>query len=131
MNENKKDVKTSPKVGSPRKYETVRQLENAINKYFADCDSKKKPYTVCGLARSLGVDRKTLINYSKDENNPDFFHTIKQAKQIIEEQLETNLYGSSVSGIIFNLKNNFDWKEKQEVALGQDEPFNVKIEVVK
>lgn len=67
-----------------------------------------------GLALALDMDRKTLFNYSKDEQ---FFPTIKKAKAKVEEQLEENaLMGKyNPTFAIFNLKNNFDWKDKQEV----------------
>ena len=35
---------------------------------------------------------------------------------MIEAHLEKKLFGNNVTGLIFNLKNNFDWKDKTEVA---------------
>jgi len=67
---------------------------------------------MAGLARHLDVDRKTIINYG---NKEDYFHTIKRARARVEEFLEQRLYGNTVTGVIFNLKNNFDWKDKQEI----------------
>ena len=76
------------------------------------CDEKNKPYTMSGLAYYLDMDRKSLLNYSKDEK---FFTTIKKAKQRVEMMLEEQLYRlGNNSGVIFNLKNNFGWIDKVE-----------------
>lgn len=102
------------KRGAPKKYTEVELLRKKIDSYFKLCDKLNKPYTLSGLALSLDMDRKTLYNYSKEEA---FFPTIKKAKEKVEAQLEENAllgkYNSTFA--IFNLKNNFDWKDKQEV----------------
>lgn len=101
-------------MARPKLYTSVEQMEKDIEKYFAECDKKEKPYTMSGLAYALDMDRKTLLNYSKNE---EFFPTIKKAKQKVEQQLEENLYRlGNNSGIIFNLKNNFNWKDNVEVT---------------
>lgn len=95
------------------KYKTEKELKKAINEYFDKCDKKEKPYTMTGLALSLGIDRTTLINYGKR----DLFSTlIKNAKAKVEEQLEESLYRlGNNSGVIFNLKNNYGWRDTVEV----------------
>lgn len=96
------------------KYKTQEELEKGINKYFAQCDENQKPYTMSGLAYSLGIDRVTLINYGK---NDLFFTLIKEAKDRVQAQLEENaLMGKSNSTFtIFNLKNNYGWRDTVEV----------------
>ena len=103
---------TNP-VGRPLAFKTPEELEIKIEQYFLDCKEDKRPYTMGGLAVALGVDRKTIINYS---NKDEYFHTIKKAREIVESYAEEQLYrnGGQVAGIIFNLKNNFDWKDKTE-----------------
>lgn len=106
--------------GRPLKFKTNKALQNAVNMYFLTIDQwndeneGKKPYTVAGLALHLDVDTETVRNYEKRD---EFFGTIKKAKQKIEEQLETKLHGNSVTGIIFNLKNNYGWKDRTETDL--------------
>ena len=68
---------TKNKGGRPKKYTDVQILEQKIKKYFEECEEKGKPLTMSGLAYSLDMDRKTLLNYSKDEK---FFPTVKKAK---------------------------------------------------
>lgn len=106
--------KAIKKNGRPLEFETVEELESAIDKYFDDCTINKEHPTVSGLAVALNVDRKTITNY---QNRELFFPTIKAAKARIESHLEQCLFGSSVTGVIFNLKNNFEWKDKTETAL--------------
>lgn len=99
--------------GRPLKFKTPEELENAVNQYFAECEVKEKPKTMSGLALALGIDRRTLVNYSdKDE----YFPTIKNARQIVEQQNEEMLVSGkgSATGIIFNMKNNFGWVDKTE-----------------
>lgn len=106
------------KVGRPKKYNEPNEMQIIIDNYFKDCDKKHKPYTICGLALALDMDRKSLLNYSKEEK---FFHTIKKAKQKVEQQLEEELYrGSGCTGLIFNLKNNFGWKDSVEIDNKQE-----------
>lgn len=96
-----------------KKYTDNKVLSNKVDEYFDQCDLKEKPYTMSGLALALDMDRRSLLNYSKDEK---FFPTIKKAKQKVEAQLEENALSNKSNSVftIFNLKNNFDWKDRQE-----------------
>lgn len=125
-------------VGRPPKFTSPEDMQEAIDKYFADCDphvieytyirtgkdgtqteellkkvSDQKPYTMSGLALALDMDRKTLLNYSKKD---EYFLTVKKARDKVEAYVETLMLKSNgvVAGVIFNAKNNFDWKDKQE-----------------
>lgn len=101
------------KVGRPKAYTEVEKMQEKIDQYFNECDRKKEPYTITGLALALDLDRKSINNYAKDS---EFFPTIKKAKLIVENYLEKRLINdSSATGIIFNLKNNYGWSDKQEI----------------
>lgn len=113
------------KVGRPKAFKSVEEVEEKINAYFNYCEEKEKPYTMSGLAYYLGIDRKTLLNYSKNE---EYFHTIKKARDKVQMQLEECLYRlGNNSGVIFNLKNNFDWKDKIEHSSSEVENINKNI----
>lgn len=80
--------------------------------------SDSKTPTVTGLAVFLNTSRQTLLEYQGEvkgrEKGEEFADTIKKAKDLIEHQWEQMLQGNNVTGVIFNLKNNFDWKDKKE-----------------
>lgn len=99
-------------VGRPLKYKSAAEMQKVIDKYFADCDEKNEPYTVTGLALALDMSRQDLINY---QNKGEFFDTVKKAKQRVEAYIEKKMYGNNVTGLIFNLKNNFGWVDRQEI----------------
>lgn len=131
--------------GRPLKFETVDDLDLAIQKYFDKCDphvetrmvatghtttgetmfedrkviTDQKPYTMAGLARALALDRRTLLNY---RNRDEFFPSIQAAKQRCEEYAESQLFGPYANGAKFNLINNYredpkstDWADRHEV----------------
>lgn len=101
------------KNGRPKKYTQVDAMQQKINEYFDECDKKKEPYTITGLALALDLDRKSINNYAKDSK---FFPTIKKAKLKVENYLEKYLItGGNSTGTIFNLKNNFNWSDKQQI----------------
>lgn len=112
-------------AGQPKKYKTVEELQEKIDAYFTKQDIKYSDrlvpvYGVVGLASFLGVDRETLLNYGKDE---EYFGTIKAAKVKIESISEERLIAGegNVTGVIFNLKNNYGWKDaSQQEITGKD-----------
>lgn len=102
------------KVGRPLIFSTVEELEELITKYYERCEIKDKPLTLSGLACWLGIDRKTLYNYSERD---DFFPTIKVAKDVIQADMEERALSgkSNATFSIFSLKNNYGWNDKQEI----------------
>lgn len=82
------------------------------------------PFTVTGLALSLGTTRKTLMDYESIDNAPkrfsekekqEFCNAIKRAKAFVENYAELKLLeGGHAAGPIFALKN-FGWRDKQEM----------------
>ena len=99
--------------GRPNVFDNVEDLQDHIIDYFDHCVAYQKPPTLSGLARKIGVDRKTLYNYGKKDK---FFPAIKRAKEFIEEFYESQLIeGKNVAGVIFNLVNNYGWQNKTVV----------------
>lgn len=106
--------------GRPLKFKTAEEMQKAIDLYFESCwevdkegnRKQTKPYTVTGLANALGMDRKALLEY---QNRDQFTNAIKEAKRKVAQYVEEYLFmGKNQTGAIFNLKNNFDWKDKTE-----------------
>lgn len=103
--------KPRPKPGRPPKYSAVEDMQQKIDDYFAECLAREKPPTVSGLAYALDMSTRALRDYeAKDE----FLPTVKRAKQRVEVALEERLDGQAPAGAIFNLKNNFGWRDKTE-----------------
>lgn len=134
-------------IGRPRKYEKAATLRAAIERYF-DSISRPvemtnlngdvirnddgepytmveylRPPTVSGLCLFLGIDRSTWNNYCDPKLHPEFWEVTAQTRARIEAYLEEELLtrpGKDARGIIFNLQNNYDWRQKQEVELGAE-----------
>jgi len=124
-------------AGRPLKFKTPEELQEEIDWYFFEAEydccgyprDTRKYITITGLALHLGfADRQSVQDYRKRDK---FSFTIKRACTIIENYLEECLFGNNVTGIIFNLKNNFGWKDKSEQEIygkgGKDLKWEVEI----
>ena len=101
-------------TGRPLKFESPQVLEEKINEYFAKCEAKGEKPLITELALFLDTTRETLCDYrDKDE----YSDSIKKAKLRCQVALERNLVEGKVNptGTIFNLKNNYGWRDKTEV----------------
>lgn len=105
--------------GRPPKYETPEELEALAEKYFIECDAKEEPYTVTGLALALDLTREGFVHY---KGKPEFADSIRRLKQRVESRIEKILLsGSSATGAIFNLKNNYKWRDEKSTEItGKD-----------
>lgn len=120
--------------GRPRIFKSPEEMQKAIDEYFDWCDNRlvqgydsktneqfayisPAPYTMSGLARRLGMDRRTLIDYKELD---EFLPAIKLARERVHEDVETRLMEKQATGAIFNLKNNFGWKDetKSDITSG-------------
>jgi len=100
------------KVGRPPKFKTPEEMQKVIDAYFQECKDNEEPVTVSGLAYALDMSTHALRNY---EQKDEFLPTVKKSKQRAEMAMEKKLVtGHSVAGVIFNLKNNFGWKDKTD-----------------
>lgn len=105
-------------------YEKVPVLNNAgeqvTNTTYFEIPS------ITGLCLHIGTTRETWKQY---ESLKGFSDSIKRAKTWIEKYNVEQLYRrDQVTGIIFNLKNNFDWKDKQEIEEKSDQSITIKLE---
>lgn len=113
---------------------TLLKDENGLN-YLVEVThlvkSKQVPYTITGLAEALETSRETLLDYESGkyddpertaDDNTQFSDTIKKAKLRCENYAEQQLFSTTPTGTIFNLKNNYGWKDRTEL----DADLNVK-----
>lgn len=129
--------------GKPPKY-TKQSLDTAVERYFRSIsrtvavrddagmlvrnDEGEEicilqylvPPTVSGLCHYLGIDRSTWQNYASAKLHPEMRELTARAKTRFEAYLEEQLLTreKNVQGIIFNLQNNYDWRQKTEMELG-------------
>ena len=104
---------------------TADDIEEKIENYFNYCNENSKPFTMSGLALFLDCSRTTLYQYENElvkfnniseEDKKRIMNTVKRAKRMVEAYQEEQLFlGKSPVGTIFSLKNNFNWKDAQEI----------------
>ena len=121
-------------MARPRKFNTVEEMQEAIQAYFDKQENAERvglvkgepvkviglPVTIQGLALTLGFNsRQALLNYEgyTDENDKEFLDTIKKAKLYIENsKVEGGLVGAlNTTMVIFDLKNNHGHTDKKAV----------------
>lgn len=97
--------------GRPKVFKSVEDIEDKVKEYKIYLKENSKPPTMAGLAYYLGVDRKTLYNYSKDDQ---FFPTIKKYRDWIVMTLEESGIEKGNGGTVFLMKN-YGYTDKQEI----------------
>lgn len=134
-------------AGQPPKFKTVKEMQSAIDEYFDYCDNrivqvfsqkmnqlieinKPEPYTIEGLCLALDLSRAGLLNYEKTEGYEKFFNTVKRAKMRVQKSIVLNSLENQAAGPIFNLKNNFGYKDSQEITGDPEKPLIQTIERV-
>ena len=122
---------TKSKGGRPRIVDDPDLLWDLGCKYFDWADSKGWPYTVPDLALFLGFcGRRQLFDYRQ---RLEFKPTLDTLIARIEAQRARQLVSEGNSqGKIFDLKNNFGWKDSQQMEIGNADglPFKTRGEVV-
>lgn len=88
------------------------------------------PPSVYDLCQFLGISESTWNNYCDPGKHPEFLGTIARARGRMrawnEHQLLTRS-GRDLKGIIFNLENNYGYKQRLEVS-GSVESFLAQVE---
>ncbi len=93
------------------------ELEKQINEYFTFCENTGQMPGYCALAVHLDIDRQTLLNYKWEDEK--ILALIKKAKARVEAAYEQHLNTGkgSAAGLIFSLKNNYNWRDKVETDI--------------
>lgn len=128
-----------------KNYKTANKLQKAIDEYFHLCDFPEivkvkrvqtvkgkngnsvqkvveelyqpdpKIPTIGGLSLHLDIEKEVLKNYISYIAIPEFIRPIKSAFDKIERAWEESLLKKNATGAIFNLKNNWGWRDQTEV----------------
>lgn len=131
-------------MAAPVKH-TVSTLKKGVTKYFKSIcvktelkdamgntvtDNKGRPVLVdtyirppgkASLALSLGIDRRTWLNYSDHKLHPEFSDITSYANTRIEAWLEEQIsIREKPQGVKFNLEANFGWGAKTEISLEKE-----------
>ena len=90
-------------------------FEDRASEFFAKCDADDQPYTVTGLALSVGLcSRSELYEY---ELKPEFAATVRTARLRVENYNERMLQRGNCTGAIFALKQ-YGWRDQpQEITI--------------
>jgi hypothetical protein len=106
------------KLGRPLKFQSAKEIDEASEKYFAQCIEEEKPFTITGLCIALGTFRNVLMDYQDgkyDAVDADYSNAIKRAKLKCEQYAESQVFtGRNPAGAIFVLKN-YGWTDKTDV----------------
>lgn len=79
------------------------------------------PPSVGDLSQFLGIHRSTWYDYCDPDKHPEFSDTTTWALGRIHAYLERESLtreGKNLKGVIFNLENNFGYRERLEVQTG-------------
>jgi hypothetical protein len=117
-------------MARPRKIDSPETLQAAFDEYIGHCKAFTKPVlsnsgklvdvptprvpTVGEFCRFMHMDRNTLDEYN---TRPEFSRTIKSIHEAIHDAKQIALLNGegNTTGIIFDLKCNHGWKDKQTI----------------
>ena len=102
------------------------QVELRIRQYFEQCVGSDMKPTVSGMALALGVDRKTLYDWSRG-NYRDVTHSpiVKKAMNVLDALWEDYMLNGKINPVsgIFLGKNHFGYTDKQEIVVKPENPL--------
>ena len=96
-------------------------MERLIDEYFKEADEKDEPYLITGLCLKLECSRECLLEWNKDTGKypkPEkAVKLIRDAKLKCQNWIEKSMMTGKTNTVaaIFNLKNNYRWKDKSEL----------------
>lgn len=78
--------------------------------------TSQKPITMTGFAVWAGVHKDTIFSvYANKKRYSDSIKRLRDACEAYAELLTLDPTNRNATGVIFNLKNNFGWKDKSEL----------------
>lgn len=110
--------------GRPPHYSSPETLLAAFKEYRDKMEAQNSPLTVSGFCCYIESYKDILNEYAKKSQ---FSGTIKEIYNIIENNIETGILTNKYNATagIFNLKNNFGWKDKTEISGDAQNPLTI------
>lgn len=107
--------------GLEKLYKNPQAMLEVAEEYLDRMAQEKRPATMAGLSRALGFkSRQALLNYRSAPGYEQFHDVVAYLKLRMEEHLEERLISpecKNVVGLIFAMKNNYNYADKQEVTM--------------
>ena len=101
------------------RYGTPEAVQEALDRYFTQCDADERPYTHTGVANAVGLDgARALWNYTTAPDGSErgeFRSPLKKACHRVDQQYEERLASGKPVGSIFALKNR-GWTDQTQVT---------------
>ena len=109
------------KAGRPKSFNNVKELNDKIESYLMYQEEKELPITMLSFYVYCDICKDTGSLYVKgeyDDENNSFSDALKKLRAKCEAYAESQLYSNrNTAGIIFSLKNNYNWRDKQEIDM--------------
>lgn len=96
------------------KYRTVEEFESKWDEYIESIEGNDTP-RILAFCVYAGINKDTFQEY---KNKEGYSVTCRKMLDTCESALEKMLHDNNrknIIGPIFALKNNFNWKDKQEI----------------
>ena len=107
---------------------TQEEFEESLEAYFKEAKEKKEALNVVTLAFSMGLTVSQFRDLEGIIQSPYNRELQKRALTLCESDASQRLIeGKPPIGLIFYLKNVFNWKDKRE----EERTFNIKVERVR
>lgn len=108
-------------------------LKQMLDQIKSETDPKKQPYhlTLGGLCSEFDIHPQRVSEWEKEyPNDPLVAESIKRIKLIFETRVNEGALLGKLNFVqaIFNLKNNFGWKDEQHIT---DERMNAQANDIK
>lgn len=106
-------------------------VQRACEEYFELCEKDGIKPAISGLASALGTNRETLMKWLRGEISIQTADVIMEYFSMIEIFDETALKDNKTNAVagLFNMKNNYNYKEEVEHHVIEDKkPTNKEIE---
>ncbi len=97
----------------------ILTLESMLSMIKSETNPKTWHITLGGLCQDFDIYRELIPIWSKEYPDEDeIIHPIKRIHQILENRVNEGALRNQLNFVssIFNLKNNYGWKDTQEIA---------------